>query len=435
MRTGAEAPPFSFAMQSTRRDFLAAGAAWLAGAALGVRAASAVAGARVVVVGGGYGGATAAKYVRELSGSAIDVVLVERETVFVSCPMSNLVIGGSLALADITLGYDGLDRWGVRRVRGEAVAIDPVARKLRLADGASLVYDRLILSPGIDFMWDAVPSLASPEARSKILHAWQAPEQTAALRRQLETMRDGGVFVLHIPKMPYRCAPAPYERACQVAFYFQQHKPRSKVIVLDANPEVQSTKAIFTRAWSERYKRMVDYRAESELEDVDVSTMTAKLDFESVRADVLNVIPPQCAGAIARQLGMANANARFCQVDFLTYESIVAAIHVLGDAIQTAPLMAKAGHTANRQARICAAAVVALLAGKEVNASPLLENICYSFVDDRQAAHVASIHRYDTAAKTMLPVDGRTEVAAAPSTEEGADARAWARVIWADMLS
>jgi NADPH-dependent 2,4-dienoyl-CoA reductase/sulfur reductase-like enzyme len=423
-------------MQPARRDFLAAGAAWLAGATFGVRAASAAAGARVVVVGGGYGGATASKYIRKLSGGAIDVVMIERENTFVSCPMSNLVIGGSLRLADITLGYDGLDRWGVRRVRGEAVAIDPVAHKLRLADGARLAYDRLILSPGIDFMWDAVPSLASPEARNRVLHAWQAGEQTAALRRQLEAMRDGGVFVLHVPKMPYRCAPAPYERACQVAFYLQKHKPRSKVIVLDANPEVQSKKAIFTAAWSERYKGMVEYRAESELADVDVSSMTAKLDFEDVKADVLNVIPPQYAGAIARQLAMANANARFCQVDFLTYESTAqAAIHVLGDAIQTAPLMAKAGHTANRQAKICAAAVVALLAGKEVNASPSIENVCYSFVDDRRAAHVASIHRYDAAGKTMLPVEGRTEVSAAPSAQDGAQARAWARDIWVDMLS
>jgi NADPH-dependent 2,4-dienoyl-CoA reductase/sulfur reductase-like enzyme len=423
-------------MQSTRRDFVAAGAAWLAGATLGIRAASAAARARVLVVGGGYGGATAAKYVRKLSGGAIEVVLVERENAFVSCPMSNLVIGGSLTLADITLGYDGLDRWGVRRVRGEAVAIDPVARQLRLADGTSLAYDRLILSPGIDFMWGAVPSLASSDARSKVLHAWQAGEQTVALRRQLEAMRDGGVFVLHIPKMPYRCAPAPYERACQVAFYFRTHKPRSKVIVLDANPEVQSKKAIFTTAWSERYKGMVEYRPDSELADVDLSSMTARLDFEDVKADVLNVIPPQWAGAIARQLGMANANARFCQVDFLTYESTAqATIHVLGDAIQTAPLMAKAGHTANRQARICAAAVVALLAGKEVNASPSLDNICYSFVDERQAAHVASIHRYDSRAKTMVPVEGRTELSAAPSAQEGAAARVWAREIWADMFS
>jgi sulfide dehydrogenase [flavocytochrome c] flavoprotein subunit len=393
-------------------------------------------GTKVVVVGAGYGGATAARYLRKLSRGTIDVVLVERQEAFVSCPLSNLVIGGSRELADITLAYDGLDRWGIRRLRDEAVAIDPVARKVRLAGGETLAYDRLVLSPGIDFMWEAVPSLADAEARKRVLHAWQAGPQTTALRRQLEAMRDGGVFVIHVPTMPYRCAPAPYERACQVAFYFSTRKPRSKVIVLDANAEVQSKKAIFTTAWSELYKGIVDYRPDSELADVDASTLTAKLVFGDVKADVLNVIPPQCAGAIARQLGIANANARFCQVDFLTYESTVQpGIHVIGDAIQTAPLMAKAGQTANRQARICAAAVVALLAGKEVDASPSIDTLCYSFVDDRRAAHLASVHRYDPATKTMLAVARRAEVSAAASVEEGADAQNWARNIWADMLS
>jgi NADPH-dependent 2,4-dienoyl-CoA reductase/sulfur reductase-like enzyme len=424
-------------MPTSRRDVLAASAGWLAGAALGARAATArAAGAKVVVVGGGYGGATAAKYIRKLSRGTIDVVLVEREEAFVSCPMSNLVIGGSRELAEVIVAYDGLDRLGVRRVRDEAVAIDSVARRVRLAGGESLAYDRLVLSPGIDFMWEAIPSLGDPEARKRIPHAWQAGTQTMTLRRQLEAMRDGGVFVIHIPTMPYRCAPAPYERACQVAFYFSIRKPRSKVIVLDANAEVQSKKAIFTAAWNERYKGIVEYRPESELADVDASTLTAKLVFENVRADVLNVIPPQCAGAIARQMGMANSNGRFCMVDFLTYESTVQpGIHVLGDAIQTAPLMAKAGHMANRQAKICAAAVVALLAGDEVNASPSIENLCYSFVDDRRAAHIASVHRYDPATKTMLAVAGRTEISAAASIEDGADAQAWARNIWADMLS
>ncbi|HSS70001.1 MAG TPA: NAD(P)/FAD-dependent oxidoreductase [Casimicrobiaceae bacterium] len=424
-------------MPTSRRDVLAAGAGWLAGAALGAGPGPArTASARVVVVGGGYGGATAAKYVRKLSRGAIGVALVEREEAFVSCPLSNLVIGGSREIADITVAYDGLDRWGVRRVRDEAIAIDPIARKVRLAGGETLAYDRLVLSPGIDFIWESVPSLADADARRKVLHAWQGGLQTTALRRQLEAMRDGGVFVIHVPTMPYRCAPAPYERACQVAFYFSTRKPRSKVIVLDANAELQSKKEIFTAAWNERYKGIVDYRPDSELADVDASTLTAKLVFDDVKADVLNVIPPQRAGAIARQLGMANSNARFCQVDFLTYESTVQpGVHLIGDAIQTAPLMAKAGQMANRQARICAAAVVAQLSGEEVNASPSIESLCYSFVDDRRAAHVASVHRYDQVAKTMLPVAGRTEVSVAASVEEGADAQAWARNIWADMLS
>jgi NADPH-dependent 2,4-dienoyl-CoA reductase/sulfur reductase-like enzyme len=390
----------------------------------------------VVVVGAGYGGATAAKYVRQLSGRTIDVALVERKTEFVSCPMSNLVVGGSRGLGDITRSYDGLDRWGVRRIRGEAIAIDPARRTVELAGGDALPYDRLILSPGIDFIWRELPSLDNPDAQARVLHAWKAGAQTLALRRQLEAMPDGGVFALHIPRMPYRCAPAPYERACQVAHYFLQRKPRSKVIVLDANAEVQSKKELFSAAWSGRYRGIVEYRPDSELADVDVKTLTAKLAFEDVRADVLNVIPPQYAGAIARKLGMANANARFCQVDFLTYESTAQKnIHVLGDAIQAAPLMAKAGQMASEQAKICAAAVVALLADRAVDAAPVLRNICYSFVDDKEAAHIASIHRYDAGAKTMLIVPGSIELSATASAQEGVAAEAWAQQIWTDMLS
>src|SRR2546425_1028989 len=189
-----------------------------------------------------------------------------------------------------------------------------LALPLRLSSGPTLPYDRVILAPGIDFIWDAIPALASREAQEKILHAWKAGAQTSALRRQLEAMPDGGVFVMHIPKAPYRCPPGPYERACQVAFYFSTRKPKSKVIILDANEDVQSEKELFTAAWSGRYKGYVEYRPNSGLVDVEVTTLTAKLDFEDVRADVLNVIPPQHAGRIARALGMANANGRFCQV-------------------------------------------------------------------------------------------------------------------------
>jgi len=424
-------------MRTARRDFLAAGLASVGAALLaGHRSAGAAAAARAVVIGAGFGGATAAKYIRNLSDGTIDVVLVERERKFVSCPMSNLVIGGSLQLSDITLSYDGLEKWGVRRVRSEAVSIDPAARRVELGGGASLPYDRLILSPGIDFIWEQVPSLKSPEAQAKVPHAWKAGPQTIALRRQLEAMPDGGVFVLHIPKMPYRCAPAPYERACQVASYFSARKPRSKVIVLDANDDVQAEKALFTAAWSERYEGRVEYRPNSELVDVDPKTLTARLDFDDVKADVLNVIPPQYAGAIARRLGMANANARFCQVDFLTYESTAQPnIHVLGDAIQTAPLMAKAAQMANRQARVCAAAVVALLSGQEVNPSPELDNACFSYINSREAARLASVHRYDDALKTMVVVPGSIEVSSVATTRDGVAAQAWARALWADALS
>ncbi|HKE42322.1 MAG TPA: NAD(P)/FAD-dependent oxidoreductase [Casimicrobiaceae bacterium] len=418
----------------TRRRFLKAGAASLV-LPLGGRARAQSAAAKVVVVGGGYGGATAAKYVRMWSGGKIDVVLVEREAEFVSCPVSNLVIGGSRRIADVTVAYDGLDRWGVRRLRDEAIGIDPGARALRVASGASLPYDRLILSPGIDFMWEEIPSFDSASAREKVLHAWKAGPQTVALRKQLEAMPDGGLFAIHVPRAPYRCPPAPYERACQAALYFSTQKKKSKVLILDANEDVQSKKALFTAAWNGRYKGYIEYRPNNTLVDVDASTLTAKLDFEDVKADVLNVIPPQYAGAIARQLGMANANARFCQVDFLTYESTVQKnIHILGDSIQIAPLMPKSAHMANQHGKICAAAVVALLGGGEINSAPMFANACYSYISDKEAVHVATVHAYDREQKTMVVVPGSGGLSSAPSEQEGAFADAWARNIWYDSL-
>ena len=422
-------------MSYSRREFLKAGSASVVLAALSGCATTPGGGPKVVVIGGGYGGATAAKYIRMWSDGKVDVTLVERDGEFISCPLSNLVIGGSKGLADITVPYSGLDKWGIRRVRDEAIAIDPAARTVKLAGGTTLPYDRLILSPGVDFIWEQVPSLNSAAAQAKVLHAWKAGPQTVALRRQLEAMPDGGVFVMHIPKAPYRCPPGPYERACQVAYYLSTQKKKSKVILLDANEDVQSKKGLFMSAWSGRYKGYVEYRPNSALVDVDVATLTAKLDFDSVKADVINVIPPQHAGAIARQLGMANANARFCQVDFLTYESTAQQrIHILGDAIQTAPLMPKSGHMANQHAKVCASAVVALLAGQEVNPSPLFANTCYSYIDDKEVAHVASVHAYDREKKTMIVVPGSGGLSAAPTAQEGVYADAWARNIWADML-
>ena len=426
-------------MRQSRREFLRTGSASIAAAALGgIGGCASIPdkGPKVVVVGGGFAGATAAKYVRKWSDGKIAVTLVERGSTFVSCPLSNLVLGGSRQIADLTVPYGGLNKWGVRRVTDEAMAIDPAARTVRLAGGTTLPYDRLILAPGVDFMWDAIPALASREAQEKILHAWKAGAQTVALRRQLEAMPDGGVFVMHIPKAPYRCPPGPYERACQVAFYFSTQKKKSKVIILDANDDVVSKKGLFTAAWNGRYKGYVEYRPNSGLVDVDVATLAAKLEFDSVKADVLNVIPPQHAGGIARALGMANANGRFCQVDFLSFESTAQRnIHVLGDATQNAQLMPKSGHMANQHAKVCAAAVAALLTGGEVNQTPVIANTCYSYIDDKEVVHVASVHRYDAEKKTMSVVTGSGGLSPGPSVQEAVYADAWARNIWADMLA
>jgi len=395
-------------------------------------------GPKVVVVGGGYGGATAAKYVRMWSDYGIQVTLVEPNAAFVSCPISNLVIGGSKTMADITTPYDNLTRrHGVQVVQDSVSAIDPSARKVRLASGGELSYDRLILSPGIDIMSDTLPGLTKPGAQDKVLHAWKAGPQTLALRRQLESMRDGGVYAITIPMAPYRCPPGPYERACQVAHYFSKAKPKSKVLILDENDDVTSKGPLFKKAWAERYKGIIEYRPKHKVMDVDAATNTLKFEFnDDLKADVLNVLPMMRAGAIAVNTGLATANKRWCEVDFLTHESKAAAnIHVLGDAIQIAPLMPKSGHMANQHGKTCAAAVVALLTGQAVNPMPIYNNTCYSFVSDEDVVHVASVHRYDADKKTMLAVPGSGGVSAAANELEGRYALAWARNIWADTLA
>jgi sulfide dehydrogenase [flavocytochrome c] flavoprotein chain len=390
---------------------------------------------RVVVVGGGFGGATAARYLR-LWGGNVDVTLVERNASFVSCPISNLVLGGHKQIADITVSYAGLQAVGVKRIQAEVVAIDAQAREVRLADGRKLPYDRLVVSPGVDFMFDQVGGLASPAAQDKILHSWKAGPQTVALRRQLEAMRDGGVYALTVPKSPYRCPPGPYERACMVASYVKQFKPRSKVLVLDANPEVQSKKALFEKAFADHYKGIVEYRPNNELKAVDAATNTAKLEFDDVRADVLNVVPPQRAADIARSAGLVNMNNRWVGVNWLTMESTaVPGIHVLGDATFSAPAMPKSGHMANQHAKVAAAAIIQLLKGQPVNTTPVVVNTCYSFVTARDVIHVASVHQYDATEKTFKAVPGSGGVSTAANQVEGRNALSWAENIWSDMLA
>ncbi|GIX24854.1 MULTISPECIES: FAD/NAD(P)-binding oxidoreductase [Caldimonas] len=394
--------------------------------------------ARVLVVGAGYGGATAAKYVRLLSDYQIEVVLVEPNSAFVSCPISNLVLGGHRSLEEITTPYDNLvRRHGVRLVRDMVSRIDPAKKVAVLASGPTIAYDKLILSPGIDLMFDSIQGLKAAHDSGQILQAWKAGPETLALRRQLEAMPDGGVFAMTVPEAPYRCPPGPYERVCQVADYFKRAKPRSKVLLLDANPDVTSKGPLFKKVWAEQYKGIIEYRPQHKAVAVDAKTKTIKFEVnDDVKADVLNVLPPMRAGKIAVDTGLANANARWCHVNFLNFESTAAKdIHVLGDAIQTAPLMPKSGHMANSHAKVAAAAVVAELRGWPVNPAPMLTNTCYSFVDGKNVIHVASVHEYVPAEKTFKTVAGSGGVSSGPNELEGIYAWNWARNIWADSLA
>jgi len=390
--------------------------------------------ARVVVIGGGYGGATAAKYIRMWDPS-IDVVLVERDANFVSCPISNLVLAGYTNMQEISRGYDGLRRHGVQVVQDEATAVDAAKKTVRLARGADIAYERLVVSPGIDFTFGDVAGYEAAQKDNAVLHAWKAGPQTVALRRQLEQMADGGVYILSIPTAPYRCPPGPYERACQVAHYFKQAKPRAKVVVLDANPDVTSKAALFKRAWQELYPGIIEYRPNSKVVAVDPNAMAARTEFDSVKGDVLNVVPPQRAGDIAVKAGIITHNNRWCDVDWRTMESkAVKGIHVLGDATLSATGMPKSGHMANAHGKVAAAALVELINGRAPNPNPVMSNTCYSFVSDREVIHVASVHQYDAGLNTIIPVKGAGGVSAARSEQEGTYGWSWARNIWADML-
>lgn len=422
-------------MSMNRRDFLQATTAAATLAALsGCATVGKASKARVVVVGGGYGGATAAKYIR-MYDPGIEVILVEPNEAFVSCPISNLVLGGFKTIADVTTPYTGLsNNHGVQVVRDMATAIDTEKKQVRLAKGDAISYDRVIVAPGIDFMYEALPGLNNAAAQAQILHAWKAGPQTVALRKQLEAMPDGGVYVLSMPEAPYRCPPGPYERVCQVAAYFKAAKPKSKVLLLDANGDVTSKGPLFKKAWNDLYKGIIEYRPNSKAVDVDVKGNAVKLEFDDVKAGVLNVLPPMKAGNIAAPF--ITANKRWCEIDWLTYESkVVPGVHLLGDALQIAPAMPKSGHMANGHGKACAAAIVALLNGQPPSQAPTLSNTCYSFVSDKLVVHVASVHKYDTKDKTMKAVPGSGGVSSAMNELEASYAMNWAKNIWADTLS
>ncbi len=422
-----------------RRSFLQSSAAFGLLGLAGCASTSVPAKARVVVIGGGYGGATAAKYVRLLSGYKIDVVMIEPEAAFISCPLSNLVLSGGKQMADITSSYGTLSgKHGVTVVRDYASAVDTAKKTVTLGSGGTITYDKLVVSPGVELMFGSVEGLQQANASGQILQAWKGGPETLALRRQLEAMPDGGVFAIAIPEAPYRCPPGPYERASVVAGYFKAAKPRSKVLILDANPDVTSKGPLFKKVWAEQYKGILEYRSDHKAASVDARAGVIKFDVqEDVKANVLNVLPAMRAGTIAVQAGLNNqANKRWCGVNYLTFESTAAKdVHVLGDSIQVAPAMPKSGHMANNHGKVAAAAIVAQLSGWEVNPAPMLTNTCYSFVDNKSVIHVASVHEYVAAEKTFKAVAGSGGVSTGPSELEASYAMSWASNIWADTLA
>jgi len=416
-------------MTQSRREFLRT-SSW---AGLGLLAAGCApkvsdfaqkSGRRVIVIGGGWGGTSAAKYVR-LADPSIEVILLEPNKEFVSCPFSNLVLSGVRTIDGLTFNYDRLRAHGVRVLHETATMIEPDARRVRVGADA-LPYDRLIVSPGVEFQWDQVDGLAA--AQDRVLHAWKAGPQTVELARQLQSMPDGGVFVLTIPPAAYRCPPGPYERICQVAWYLKGNKPKSKLIVLDANPNVVSKAALFRAAW-QNYPN-IEYRGSNKVVKVDpgVREVTTELG-DKVKYDVLNLIPPQRAGTIAVTADLVGADKRWCEVDHQTYESVKHKnIHVIGDSTIGLPVP-KSGNIANAMGKICAVAVTSLLNGRTV---PTMApgNTCYSWVSDKEA--IAVVNSYKIEGGKVVQIEQK--LTPGQSEAWAQNAVGWANSIWADML-
>jgi sulfite dehydrogenase len=419
-----------------RRRMLVAFAGAGIGTALPLASARAATRPRVLIAGGGFAGATAAKYLRLWSKATVDVTLVEPKRRLVSCPFSNRVVAGLQDLESLTRGYQALDRrYGVRVVHERVVGVDVARRELRLAGGERVAGQRMVLAPGIDFLWESLPGLASATARTGLLHAWKAGPQTTELARRVAALPPGGSAVITVPRLPYRCPPGPYERASLIAGYFAQFNPRAKLLVLDANPEVRPKGALFRKAWAELYPGIIDYHPDVRVLDLDTRSDSLILDTGELRPDLLNVIPEQRAGDLALNAGLPLADGRWIKVDWRTMEAAGApGVHVIGDAVLTAPGMPKSAHMANQHAKIAVAAILRSLAGEEPDPESVASNTCYSFVAADAAIRVSSIHRYDAAQRVLLPVPGSGGVSVARNRLEADYARNWLINLWNDTL-
>jgi sulfide dehydrogenase [flavocytochrome c] flavoprotein subunit len=361
---------------------------------------------RVVVIGGGYGGTIAAKYVRMLDAS-IEVVMIERNKQYVSCPFSNYYIGGLMKdMSALTISYDKLAKnHGIKMVYAEVTGIDATAKTVTMGDGKTIAYDRLIVSPGVDFRTEEIEGY-NDQTSLLLPHAWKAGEQTILLRKQLESMADGGTVLMSMPLVPYRCPPGPYERVSLIANYLKTQKPKSKVILLDANADVVAKKPLFMKAWNTYYKDNLTYVPGKKVTKVDGATKTVTVEgIEDFKGDVVNFIPPQRAGRIAVAAGLVGPDKNWCPVDTVSFESkIHKDIHVIGDS-SMAGAMPKSGYSANTEAKVCATNLVALMNGKDtVELSTL--NVCYSAISDHESISVAAVYKVIDGKIAAVPNSG-----------------------------
>ncbi len=385
---------------------------------------------RVVVVGGGFGGTIAAKYIRMLDKN-IEVVLIDTNDHFVSCPFSNLYIANLLPdLSSITIKYDKLaSTYGVKLVRATATAVDPATQTL-VTNKGTIKYDRLVLSPGIDFRTEEIEGY---DAKTPDLmpHAWKAGPQSVLLRNQLQAMKDGGTVVISAPLAPYRCPPGPYERASLIAHYLKQQKPKSKIIVVDANPDIASKKGLFEKGWNKYYKGVLEYRKASKVTAINAGKKVVLIEgLDEVKGDVINLVPPQRAADIAVKAGLVGPDKRWCPVNPNTFESTLQKnIHVIGDA-SIAGAMPKSGYSANNQAKVCAQNIVNLMNERPVVGLSGI-NTCYSYLNDKEAVSVAAVYTVKDGAIISVPNSGG--VSPDLSEVEGEYAKSWMRNILVEM--
>ena len=387
----------------------------------------------VLIIGGGFAGSSLANFITFLSGGRIAVTLIDKNKNYYSCPMSNLVLGGTKPLSYLSQSYDVLVRKGVNFVHDDVVSIDPSKRKVKTLTGRNFTADKLVICPGIDLKFSAIDGM-DEEARRTILHGWRAGNQTLGLNRQITQMKDGGVVLISVPNAPYRCPPGPYERACQIAMYLKKFKPRSKVIILDANAEIQSKKKLFIEAWDKHYKDYIEYIPNFEVVEVDKKKQALYSQFgDVIIGQVLNVIPPNTAGRIAHKAGLVTDNNRWCGVNWQSMESVLFKnVYVLGDATLSASKMPKSAHMANQHSKVAAIDIVSSLSeGSPLNNYKIV-NACYSFINRREAVYVTRVYSFNSSDGTIKPIKSAGGLSNKPSLVEGDRAYLWAKNIWAD---